>query len=83
MALDPPLPGQVIRYAYLWWHEARVGREDGGYSRLVAIADSRAWSKKTYNDAISILRRAFDVGPEQREKSMQTALRAAGALHAA
>jgi hypothetical protein len=29
MALDPPLPGQVIRYAYLWWNEARVGRDDG------------------------------------------------------
>jgi integrase len=39
------------------------------YSRLVAIADSKAWSKKTYNNAISILRRAFDFGyrdhPEQ------------------
>jgi integrase len=39
------------------------------YSKLVAIADSRAWSKKTYNNAISILRRAFDFGyrdhPEQ------------------
>jgi integrase len=39
------------------------------YSRLVAIADSNAWSKKTYNNAISILRRAFDFGyrdhPEQ------------------
>jgi integrase len=39
------------------------------YSRLVAIADSKPWSKKTYNNAISILRRAFDLGyqdhPEQ------------------
>jgi integrase len=39
------------------------------YSRLVAIADGKAWSKKTYNNAISILRRAFDFGyrdhPEQ------------------
>jgi integrase len=39
------------------------------YSRLVAIADSKPWSKKTYNNAISILRRAFDFGyrdhPEQ------------------
>jgi integrase len=39
------------------------------YSRLVAIADSKAWGKKTYNNAISILRRAFDFGyrdyPEQ------------------
>ena len=39
------------------------------YSKLVAIADSKRWSKKTYNNAISILRRAFDFGyrdhPEQ------------------
>src|ERR1700693_5848705 len=32
------------------------------YSRLVAIADNQLWSKKTYNNAISILRRAFDFG---------------------
>jgi integrase len=49
------------------------------YSRLVAIADSKAWSKKTYNNAISILRRAFDFGyrdhPEQHNpaRSLQSA----------
>lgn len=32
------------------------------YSSLVKIADSRVWSKKTYNNAISIVRRAFDFG---------------------
>ena len=32
------------------------------YSRLVEIADHKPWSKKTYNNAISILRRAFDFG---------------------
>jgi integrase len=40
-----------------------------GYSRLVTIADRKPWSKKTYNNAISILRRAFEFGyrnhPEQ------------------
>jgi integrase len=30
------------------------------YSQLVAIADRKPWSKKTYNNAISIRRRAFD-----------------------
>ena len=39
------------------------------YSKLVEIADARTWSKKTYNNVISILRRAFDFGyqnhPEQ------------------
>jgi integrase len=39
------------------------------YSRLVTIVNARTWSKKTYNNAISIVRRAFDYGcrdhPEQ------------------
>ncbi len=33
MAQLLPQPGQVIRYAYLWWSEARVGREDGAKDR--------------------------------------------------
>jgi hypothetical protein len=37
MALDPPLPGQVIRYAYLWWNESRVGRADGVKDRPCGI----------------------------------------------
>lgn len=32
------------------------------YSMLVAIADEACWSKKTYNNAISVLRRAFNFG---------------------
>ena len=32
------------------------------YSRLVAIADGRHWSKKTYNNTISVLKRAFEFG---------------------
>ena len=39
------------------------------YSELVEIADRKRWSKKTYNNAISILRHAFNFGycnhPEQ------------------
>jgi integrase len=46
----------------LLFHQAR-------YSRLAAIADAKVWSKKTYNNAISILRQALDYGyrdhPEQ------------------
>lgn len=38
-----PKPGQVIRYAYLWHHEAEAGREEGLKDRpcavLLAIAD--------------------------------------------
>jgi integrase len=36
------------------------------FSQLVAIADGNTWSKKTYNNAISILRRAFDFGYRDR-----------------
>jgi len=32
------------------------------YSMLVRIADEAPWSKKTYNNAISVLRRAFKFG---------------------
>lgn len=41
------------------------------YSMLVRIADSYPWSKKTHNNAISALRRAFNFGyldhPERRD----------------
>jgi integrase len=41
------------------------------HSMLVKIADAHPWNKKTYNNAISALRRAFDFGyrdhPEQRD----------------
>lgn len=36
------------------------------YSQLVAIADEHAWSKKTFNNALSVLRRAFDFGYRDR-----------------
>ena len=36
------------------------------YSHLVAIADKQKWSKKTYNNGISVLRRAFDFGYRDR-----------------
>jgi integrase len=32
------------------------------FSRLIAIADGHRWSKKTYNNTISVLKRAFDFG---------------------
>jgi integrase len=35
---------------------------DVHYSTLVALADNPQWSKKTYNNAISVLRRAFKFG---------------------
>jgi hypothetical protein len=41
MALDPPLPGQVIRYAYLWWNEARMGHDNGVKDRPCGIVLTR------------------------------------------
>lgn len=41
MALPLPQPGQVIRYAYLWWNEARTGREDGVKDRPCCIVLTR------------------------------------------
>jgi integrase len=44
------------------------------YSMLVAIADEARWSKKTYNNAISVLRRAFKFGyrdfPERHDPTV-------------
>jgi hypothetical protein len=41
MALPVPHPGQVIRYAYLWWNEARTGREDGTKDRPCSVVLTR------------------------------------------
>jgi integrase len=45
------------------------------YSTLVEIADQADWSKKSYNNALSVLRRAFKFGyrdhPEQHDPSRQ------------
>lgn len=37
MTLPVPQPGLVIRYAYLWEREARLGREEGSKDRPCAI----------------------------------------------
>jgi len=41
MAQPLPQPGQVIRYAYLWWNEARVGREHGAKDRPCGVILTR------------------------------------------
>lgn len=50
-----------------------------GYCRLVAIADEKDWNKKSYNNGISVLRRAFDFGYRDRpfEKNPARCLRGA------
>ncbi|MDC7812179.1 hypothetical protein [Sphingomonas koreensis] len=37
MAIPEPVPGLVIRYAYLWSHEAKAGHEEGSKDRPCAI----------------------------------------------
>jgi hypothetical protein len=37
MAFDPPRPGQVILYPYLWWNEQSRGLEEGRKNRPVAV----------------------------------------------
>lgn len=44
MALPSPQPGQVIRYAYLWWNEARTGREEGSKDRPCSVVLTRITS---------------------------------------
>ena len=36
-ALEPPQPGQVIGYRYLWWGEHRKGHEEGAKERPCAV----------------------------------------------
>lgn len=37
MQIPEPVPGLVIRYAYLWSHEAKTGHEDGSKDRPCAV----------------------------------------------
>ncbi|MDF0490607.1 hypothetical protein PX554_20960 [Sphingomonas sp. H39-1-10] len=37
MQIPEPVPGLVIRYAYLWSHEAKVGHEEGSEDRPCAV----------------------------------------------
>ena len=41
MVVPRPQPGQVIRYAYLWWDEARTGRKEGTRDRPCSIVLTR------------------------------------------
>ena len=50
------------------------------YSTLIEVADQHRWTKKTYNNAISALRRAFDFGfqdhPEHHNPARALKMRA-------
>ena len=45
MALDPPKPGQVIGYRYLWWSEHRKGLAEGAEDHPCAVVYAvRHWA---------------------------------------
>lgn len=44
------------------------------YSTLIKIMDQRQWSKKTYNNTISVLRRSFKFGYRDRPERHNPAL---------
>jgi hypothetical protein len=57
MTFDPPQPGQVIGYRYLWWSEHRKGLEEGAKvtTRLREMIRARVREKN-----ISTVDRDFD-----------------------
>jgi hypothetical protein len=77
MALPPPQPGQVIRYAYLWWNEARAGREDGAKDRpcgIVLTRIAKAGNNLTRNDLIGTnIQEKIKDKIEQNERYMSIA----------
>lgn len=55
MPLPKPLPGQVIRYSYLWHDEFRRGQEEGRKDRPCAvILASDTLDKKTFLTVVPI-----------------------------
>jgi hypothetical protein len=68
MALDPPLPGQVIRYAYLWWNEARLGHEDGAKDRPCGIVLTRV---TTEGNTIAYVLPITHTPPRQEEYGIE------------
>jgi integrase len=62
--LAPVTIGSYRRILAGFWRP-RIGATrllDVRYSTLIKVADSISWSKKSYNNAISVLRRAFKFG---------------------
>lgn len=41
MALEPPRPGQVIHYSYLWWNEVHRARIEGTKGRPCGVVLTR------------------------------------------
>jgi hypothetical protein len=68
MADLQPEIGQVIRHAYLWWNEARKGREEGRKDRPCVIVHLRANDQQELETYICPVTHS---PPEVPEKAME------------
>jgi mRNA-degrading endonuclease toxin of MazEF toxin-antitoxin module len=59
----PPQPGEVIRYAYLWTHEADAGAEEGRKDRPCAVVLALARSA----DAVEVVVAPITSSPPLRD----------------
>lgn len=53
MPLPKPVPGLVIRYSFLWSHEAKAGSEDGSKDRPCAVL--LATTTKSGDEIVTVL----------------------------
>lgn len=66
-ALEPAI-GLVIRHAYLWWNEARTGREEGRKDRPCVIVHLRV---NEYSERETYICPVTHAPPEIPEKAME------------
>jgi mRNA-degrading endonuclease toxin of MazEF toxin-antitoxin module len=66
-AFPEPEPGLVIRHAYLWWNEARAGREEGRKDRPCVIIHLR---RNEHQELETFICPITHTPPEHPEKAM-------------
>ena len=71
MADLKPEIGLVIRHAYLWWSEARKGREEGRKDRPCVIVHLRQNEHEESEIYISPITHSSPEHPEHPEKAME------------
>ncbi|MGC1459572.1 MAG: type II toxin-antitoxin system PemK/MazF family toxin [Steroidobacteraceae bacterium] len=68
MAVPRPEIGLVIRHAYLWWNEARAGREEGRKDRPCVIVHLRL---NEHQELDTYICPVTHTPPEHPEKAME------------
>jgi hypothetical protein len=66
--IPAPEIGLVIRHAYLWWNEARTGREEGRKDRPCVIIHLR---RNEHQELETFICPITHVAPEHPEKAME------------